>query len=126
MGMAIEQEVPQNMRNPLEALTEGTPHRGGKGAGPGHRACPHRHADGTPARERLMEAIGAGRYRTKVKRRKAPRAGKLTASSEARYPLQSGVYWRRDCPEVRCSYPRPSAGFRHEAVGPRTRGRGNR
>ena len=34
-----------------------------------------------------MEAVGAGRSRTRVKRRKAVQAGELAGSSEARFPL---------------------------------------
>jgi len=73
-------------QNPLEALTEGTPHRRGKGAGPETRAQTGGESAGMPARERLVEAVGAGRSRTKVKRRKAARAGELASSSEALYP----------------------------------------
>ena len=114
------------MRSPLEALTKGTPHRGDKGADPDNRAHPHRQVGGMPARERLVEVIGAGRYRAQAKRRKAYRAGELACSSKAQYSSQPGVYWRRDRPEVCWSYPRPSAGFRREAVGPRTKEQGNR
>jgi len=114
------------MRSPLEALTKGTPHRGVKGVDLEYQAHPHRHAGGMPARGCLVEVIGAGRSRTKVKRRKARRAGKLATSSEALYSSQPGVYWRRDRPEVYWPYPRPSAGFRHAAVGPRTKEQGNR
>lgn len=114
------------MHSPLEALTKGTPHRSGKGAGPGNRVHPHRHVDGMPARERLVEALGAGRSRAQAKRRKACRAGKLACSSKALYSSLPGMYWRRDRPEVCWPYPRPSAGFRRLAVGPRTREQGNR
>jgi hypothetical protein len=114
------------MHSPLEALTKGTPHRCDKGAGPDHRVRPHRHAGGTPARERLVEVVGAERFRTQVKRRKAYRAGKLARGSEALYSSLPGVYWRRDRAEVHWPYPRPSAGFRRKAVGPRTKGQGNR
>jgi hypothetical protein len=34
-----------------------------------------------------VEAVGAWLFRTKVKRRKAARAGELARSSEARFPL---------------------------------------
>jgi len=37
-----------------------------------------------PARERLVEAVGARPFRAKAKRRKAAQAGKLASSSEAR------------------------------------------
>ena len=114
------------MRSPLEALTRGTPHRGDKGVDLETQVHPHRYAGGMPARGCLVEVIGAGWSRTKVKRRKAFRAGKLAASSEALYSSQPGEYWRRDLPEVYWSYPRPSAGFRDDAVGPRTKEQGNR
>ncbi len=84
------------MLSPLEALTKGTPHRGGKGADPEHRAHCVRHAVAMPARERLVEAIGACRSRAQAKRRKAYREGELTFSSDAQYSSHSGVYWRRD------------------------------
>ena len=114
------------MHSPLEALTKGTPHRGDKGAGPEYRVHLHRHAGEMPARERLVEVIGAGRSRAQAKRRKAYRAGELTPSSKAPYSSQPGMYWRRDRPEVYWSYPRLSAGFRWKAVGPRTKEQGNR
>lgn len=41
-----------------------------------------------PARVRLVEVVGAQRYRTKVKRRKAVKAGKLARGSESLYPLE--------------------------------------
>jgi hypothetical protein len=118
MGMAIEQEVRHVTSSPLGALTEGIPHRRGKGAGPEYRVggvrVGSRHDGVPPARGCPVEAIGAGRSRTEVKRRKASREGELVPSSDAQYPLHSGVYWRRDGLEARCSYPRPCAGFRQQ------------
>ncbi len=87
-----------------------TPKTQGRRPGAPGRDCSR--SGGSPARERLVEAIGARRSRMKVKRRKAGREGELVPSSDALCPLLPGMYWRRDYLEARWSYPRPSAGFR--------------
>jgi hypothetical protein len=56
--------------------------------------------DGEPVKGRLVEAIGARPYRTKVKRRKASGAGESARGDEARYLSVLLMYWRRDGREV--------------------------
>jgi hypothetical protein len=102
IGMANRQEVRVQTRGPGGGNP--TPKRQGRGA-MGVQV-------GRPARARLVEVIGAWPFRAKAKRRKASRAGELAGGSEAQYPSEFGVYWRRDGHEVCWSYPRRSAGFR--------------
>jgi hypothetical protein len=100
--MTNRQEVRVQTRGPVGGNP--TPKRQGRGAMGGQV--------GRPARARLVEVIGAWPFRAKAKRRKASRAGELASGSEAQYPSEFGVYWRRDGHEVCWSYPRRSAGFR--------------
>lgn len=59
-----------------------------------------------------MEAVGVCPFRTRVKRRKASKAGKLAGSSEALFPLWPWAYWRRDGHEISWSYLVRSGGLR--------------
>ena len=93
------------------ALTEGTRHRCGKGRA-GAPAWRMADMPSYPARGCLVEAVGADLSRTKVKRRKASTTAKAAASAEGRYLSVSWAYWRRDRPEISCSYPVRSVGFR--------------
>jgi len=65
-----------------------------------------------PVRGCLVEAVGARPFRAKAKRREASVAGESAGSDEARFPLVSRAYGRRDGLEVSWSYPARSAGFR--------------
>jgi hypothetical protein len=84
----------------------------GKGSGPDNWAWNSGIVPAPPAREGLVEAIGAMRFRAKAKRRKASASGKSARSDNARYLSEMQVYWRRDCVEVCWSYPWRPAGFR--------------
>ncbi len=78
----------------------------------------------SPAKGRLVEAVGVQPFRTKVKRRKAYPGGKSADGDEARYLSEPGVYWRRDGCKVQVSYPGRSAGLRRRSVGLRTKRQG--
>ena len=81
------------------ALTEGTRHRGDKGVDLENQvliAGCYRADPRGPARERLVEVVGARPFRAKAKRREACAAGELAPSSEARFPLELRTYGRRD------------------------------
>jgi len=82
------------------ALTEGTRHRRGKGAGRSTVRSAGPFGGEAPAKGRLVEAIGAWPDRTKVKRRKASVAGEVASSTEARYLSEPRGYWRRGGHEV--------------------------
>lgn len=92
-------------------LTEGTRHRCGKGVRPEHRPVFSKKR-GDPARGCLVEAVGVWPFRTRVKRRKAPKVGKLASSSEAQYLSWPWAYWRRDGHEISWSYLVRSDGLR--------------
>jgi hypothetical protein len=78
-----------------------------------HEATWHRGPRGpSPARGRLVEAIGARPFRAKAKRREASVVGESARSDEARYPLVPRAYGRRDGLEVSWSYLVRSAGLR--------------
>ena len=64
------------------------------------------------ARGRPEEAVGARPHRAKAKRREAFTSGELAASSEARFPLETWAYGRRDGCEIGTSYLVRSAGLR--------------
>ena len=91
--------------SPLGTLTEGTPHRSGKGVA-------QVQAERGPARVRPMEALDVMRNRTKVKRRvRRILRGELAPSSDARYP--SGRMRRGDgfASKFRAPYPGSSVGL---------------
>ena len=94
------------------APTEGTRHRGGKGADPEYRVGLGSPWTQPPVRGGLVEAVGARPFRAQAKRRKAAVMGEVARGTEARYPPVSRLYWRRDGHEVSWPYPVRSAGFR--------------
>ncbi len=74
----------------------------------------------SPAKRRLVEAIGVTPFRTQVKRCKASATGKSACSDKAQYLRELLVYWRRDGVEIQASYPGRPVGFRWKPVGQRT------
>lgn len=101
--MFMKPEVSSHM----QVLTRGpnggnpTPTRQGRRCGAPHRPRGRQVvSQRASVRGRLVEAIGARPFRTRVKRRKAGVEGELAPSDEAPFPLVPRTYWRRDGLEV--------------------------